>query len=50
MPVYLSDRIKFSEVDTDGNDPKSIFELADKNPAKLEAIEVCQYIESKVYA
>lgn len=50
MPVYLSDRIKFSEVDTDGNDPKSIFEFTDKNPAKLEAIEVCQYIESKVFA
>lgn len=49
MPVYLSDRIKFSEVDTDGNDPKSIFELPDNNPAKIEAIEVCNYIESKVF-
>lgn len=49
MPVYLSDRIKFSEVDTYENDPKSIFELPNSNPAKDEAISVCKYIEKRVF-
>ena len=49
MPVYLSDRIKFSEVDTHENDPKSIFELPDSNTAKIEAKKVCEYIEKRVF-
>ena len=53
MPKHVLDsiitrRIVYTEVDSDGATPPSIFDYADSNPAKAEIIKVCKEIESKI--
>lgn len=49
MPVSLGARASFSEVDSEGAKPESIFDLPDSNKAKEEALAVCQYIAQSVF-
>jgi chromosome partitioning protein len=49
MPVKLSQRVAFAETDAEGAVPRSIFDLPDSNPAKMEALAMCQLVEKKVY-
>lgn len=50
MPVQLSQRAAFAEVDAEGALPRTIFDLSDSNPAKREALSVCEYIAKKVFS
>lgn len=49
MPVKLCQRAVFAEVDAEGATPNTVFDLADSNPAKKEAISVCEYISKRVF-
>lgn len=49
MPMSLGQRVAFSEVDVDGANPRSIFDLGDNDLAKKEALEVCKFVEKKVF-
>lgn len=49
MPVKLSQRTVYAEVDAEGAIPKTVFDLPDSNPAKQEALEVCKYIAERVF-
>jgi chromosome partitioning protein len=49
MPVKLSQRAVFAEVDAEGASPTTVFDLPDDNIAKKEALEVCQYITERVF-
>lgn len=49
MPVKLGLRAAFAEVDAEGAMPRTIFDLPDSNPAKQEALEVCQYITREIF-
>lgn len=50
IPHVLKLRSIYAEVDAENASPRSIFQLSDKNIAKKEAVEVCEYIYNKVYA
>ncbi len=49
MPVQLSLRTAFAEVDAEGATPKTIFDLPDSNPAKKEALAACEYICKRIF-
>jgi len=49
MPVKLSQRAAFAEVDAEGALPRTVFDLPDSNPAKQEALEVCKYIAGRIW-
>jgi chromosome partitioning protein len=49
LPVYLSLRTSFAEVDAEGAKPKSVFDLPDSSIAKQEAIAVCECITKRVF-
>lgn len=49
MPVRLTQRAAFAEVDATGAHPQSVFDLPDNNPAKQEALETCKYICKEVF-
>jgi chromosome partitioning protein len=49
MPVKLSQRIVFAEVDAEDATPRSIFDFQDNHVAKVEALEVCNYISERVF-
>lgn len=49
LPVQLSQRTIFAELDTEGAHPKTVFDLQDDDPAKIEAMESCQLIAKKVF-
>ncbi len=48
MPCKLSRRITFAENDTENAMPKSIFDLPNTNKAKLECMEMCEYVIKKI--
>jgi chromosome partitioning protein len=48
MPVKLGQRTVFAEVDAEGAIPKTIFDLPNSNPAKQEALSVCDYIAERI--
>jgi len=50
MPVKFSQRIVFAEVDAADASPRSIFDFNGKNTAKLEALEVCQYLAERIFS
>lgn len=50
MPVKLSQRIVFAEIDSENATPHSIFDFPDNHVAKQEAIEVCDYITKRIDA
>jgi chromosome partitioning protein len=49
MPVMLGQRVAYAEVDADGAMPRSIFDLNGSDPAKKEALAMCQFIAEKVF-
>jgi chromosome partitioning protein len=49
IPEKLGDRILFPELDSDNAHPRSIFDVLDNNPAKIEALKVCSYIAERVF-
>lgn len=48
LPVSLSLRTNFAEVDAEGAVPKSIFDLPESSLAKQEAIAVCEFITQRI--
>lgn len=49
MPVKLTQRTVFAEVDAEGASPSTIFDLPDSNVAKHEALDVCKYVAKRVF-
>lgn len=49
MPMKLSQRTVFAEVDAEGASPTTVFDLSDNNPAKQEALDVCNYVAKRVF-
>jgi len=49
LPVSLSLRANFAEIDAEGAKPESIFCFPDSSKAKQEAIAACKYITDKVF-
>lgn len=49
MPISLGQRVSFAEVDVDGALPRSIFDLPSNSEAKKEALQVCEFVEKKVF-
>lgn len=49
MPVEISQRTIYAEVDAEGVLPKSVFEMPDSHVAKQEALKVCDYINKRVF-
>lgn len=47
LPVSLSQRAAFAEVDAEGAKPESVFDLPDSSVTKQEAIAVCEYITKR---
>ncbi len=50
MPVKLSQRIVFAEIDSEDANPRSIFDFQGNNIAATEANEVCHYISERIFA
>lgn len=50
MPMKLGQRIVFAELDSEEANPKSIFDLPTSNIAKQEALEMCKFVEEKVFS
>ncbi|MEO8400912.1 MAG: ParA family protein [Gammaproteobacteria bacterium] len=50
MPVKLSQRIVFAELDSEEANPHSIFDYQGNHVAKEEALEVCEYIAERIFA
>lgn len=49
LPVRLSQRIVFAEIDSEDSTPHSIFDFPDNHVAKQEAMEVCNYISGRIF-
>lgn len=49
MPVKLSQRIVFAEIDSEDATPHSIFDFAENHLARQEAMEVCNYIAERIF-
>jgi len=49
MPVQLSQRAIFAEVDSEDAIPRTVFDLPDTNVAKQEALAVCEYITKELF-
>lgn len=49
MPVKLSQRIVFAEIDSENATPHSIFDFQDNHLARQEAIEVCDFISERIF-
>jgi chromosome partitioning protein len=49
MPVKLSQRIVFAEIDSADANPHSIFDFQNNHVAKQEAMEVCDYIAARIF-
>ncbi len=50
MPVKLSQRIVFAEIDSEDANPHSIFDFQENHVAKQEAMEVCDFIAERIFA
>lgn len=50
LPVSLSQRASFAEVDAEGAKPQSIFDLPDSSKAKKEALAACECISEMVFS
>jgi len=50
LPVKFSQRIVFAEVDAEDSNPRSIFDFPSQHVAKIEALEVCDYIAKRIFA
>jgi chromosome partitioning protein len=49
MPVKLSQRIVFAEIDSEDATPHSIFDFQENHVAKQEAMEVCHFIAERIF-
>lgn len=49
MPVKLSQRIVFAEIDSEDANPRSVFDFQGNHVAKQEAAEVCDYIAERIF-
>jgi chromosome partitioning protein len=49
LPVMFKQRTVYAELDVSGTLPNSIFNLNNSNPAKQEAMEVCQHIAQRIF-
>lgn len=49
MPVKISQRIVFAEIDSEDATPRSIFDFNENHVAKEEALEVCDYIYKRIF-
>lgn len=49
MPIKLSQRIVFAEIDSEDATPHSIFDFPDHHVAKQEAVEVCDFIAERIF-
>jgi chromosome partitioning protein len=49
MPVKLSQRIVFAEIDSENAIPHSIFDFPENHVARQEAIEVCEHIAERIF-
>ncbi len=49
MPCKLSQRIAFAEVDSEDANPRTIFDYPNANPAKQEALGVCEIIYKRIF-
>jgi chromosome partitioning protein len=49
IPHYLSQRTSFAEADVKGVSPESIFDLPNSNPAKQQAMRLCEFINERVF-
>jgi chromosome partitioning protein len=50
MPVKLSQRIVFAEIDSEDANPRSVFDFQNNHVARQEAEEVCEYIAERIFA
>ncbi len=50
LPVKLSQRIVFAEIDSEDANPRSIFDFQNNHVAAQEANEVCHYISERIFA
>ncbi len=50
LPVSLSQRIVFAEIDAEEANPRSIFDYSVSHVAKQEAEEVCAYITERIFS
>lgn len=48
IPYKLGRRVVFAEIDAEGAQPSSIFELPDSNVAKIEALNFCNFINERI--
>src|SRR3989338_1617300 len=49
IPHKLIRRIAYAEVDAEGAKPSSIFDLPNADPAKIEALNFCHYINERMH-
>ncbi len=49
LPMQIGNRIVFAETDSDYANPKSVFDFADQNEAKVEAMADCKYIVNRIF-
>jgi chromosome partitioning protein len=49
LPVKLSQRIVFAEIDSEDANPRSIFDFQGNHVATQEAAEVCEYISERIF-
>jgi len=49
MPVKLSQRIVFAEIDSENSNPRSIFDFQGNHVAASEATEVCEFISERIF-
>lgn len=49
MPVKLSQRIVFAEIDSEDANPHSIFDYPEGHVARDEALEVCHHIAERIF-
>jgi chromosome partitioning protein len=50
LPMKLGQRIAFAESDHPMSEPKSVFDLPEKDPARLEAEAICNHVAEKLFS
>jgi len=50
LPIKLGQRIAFAEADHHMANPQSVFNLSEKDPARVEAEVICKYITEKLFS
>lgn len=50
LPIKLGQRIAFAEADHHMANPQSVFNLSEKDPARIEAEVICKYITEKLFS